>query len=256
MQKRKSIYRGVTYDAKADKWMDQITIGGKKFNLGRYEDEAEAAKVYLEAKVTKEVHAKSILRERFLDPDCCNVACLDIEASGLRGDFGVVICAVMKPYGSEPDKAVGYVIDLEPLALLESEAKLLEDINKAVQSYDGVIGYYSSKYDLPMLRTRMIYHGIDPFPKMPSLDVYFTAKGYINTSTRRLERIGDLVRASCQPDLPGKTKMDVWEWAKVLNNRDQTALDYIVEHCFADVGLLEGVTRELYQYLPERITRR
>lgn len=41
-----SQFKGVAWDRKKNKWLAQITLDGKNVYLGRYKDEAEAAKAY------------------------------------------------------------------------------------------------------------------------------------------------------------------------------------------------------------------
>ena len=42
--------KGIFYDKSRGKWVAQITIGGKKFNLGRYFQKEDAAKQYNQAR--------------------------------------------------------------------------------------------------------------------------------------------------------------------------------------------------------------
>jgi len=203
--------------------------------------------------VAKKSETKSMLSDIFLDPEQSRVALLDIEATGLRGDFGVILCVVIKEFSRNNTKL--FKIDLEAEDLLESEKQMLIHVNEYLKTFDGVIGYYSSRYDIPMLRTRSYYHGIEPLPKIRSLDTYFTVKRVINTSSRRLERVSDLMRINANKELPEKSKIDINEWIRVLHSRDEQSLRYICEHCIADVLVLEGVTNELRPFLPERIMR-
>ena len=203
--------------------------------------------------VAKKSETKSMLSDIFLDPEQSKVALLDIEATGLRGDFGVILCVVIKEFGRNRTKL--FKIDLEAEDLLESEKQMLVQVNDYLKTFDGVIGYYSSRYDIPMLRTRSYYHGIEPLPKIKSLDIWYSVKRVVNTTSRRLERVGDLMRINANRNLPEKSKIDINEWIRVLNSRDPQSLNYICEHCIADVDLLEGVTNELRPFLPERIMR-
>jgi NUMOD4 motif./AP2 domain./HNH endonuclease. len=41
-----SKYRGVTWDKKANRWLSQIQINGKKVYLGRFKNESEASQAY------------------------------------------------------------------------------------------------------------------------------------------------------------------------------------------------------------------
>jgi uncharacterized protein YprB with RNaseH-like and TPR domain len=197
---------------------------------------------------------KSASSNIFLDPDQMRVALLDIEATGLRGDFGMILCCVIKPIGGRDTRQI-FKLDFDNPDLLNAEKNMLLEIKTCLEGFQGSCGYFSSRYDIPMLRTRMIYHGIKPIPKQKHLDVYFTVKRIINTSSRRMERVGDLMRVNARKDLPQKTKMDINEWIKVAFSRDKTSLGYIVDHCIADVDMLEGILEELRDFVPDRIMR-
>jgi len=197
---------------------------------------------------------KSMGSDLFLNPDSTKVALFDIEATGLRGDFGMILCTVVKPLGSRDTKHV-FQLDFDNPDLLNAEKNMLLEIKECLESFDGSCGYFSSRYDLPMLRTRMIYHGIKPIPKQKHLDIYWTVKRVINTSSRRMERVGDLMRVNANTDLPQKTKLDINEWIKVAFSRDKKSLGYIVQHCINDVDMLEGILEELRDFIPDRIMR-
>ena len=196
---------------------------------------------------------KSASSERFLDPNEMKVALFDIEATSLRGDFGMVLCAVVKQYGK--DDGCVFKLDFSNPDLLDAERQMLNEIKDYIESFDGVIGYFSSKYDMPMLRTRMLYHGIKPIPKCKHLDLYFTIKRHVNTTSRRMERVADLMRVNSDRLLPEKTKLDINEWIRVANGRDEKSLDYIVQHCICDVEILEGILNQVKDFVPDRIMR-
>ena len=181
------------------------------------------------------------------------MAIFDIESTSLKGDFGIILCCVMKEYGT--DNRYIFQIDINDRDLLHAEKEMLLDIKDCIDGFDVLAGYYSTKFDSPMLRTRMLYHGIIPFEKIKHLDVYYTVKRIINTTSRRMERIGDLLRTNMMPDLPQKTKLDINEWIKVVHSRDRNSLGYIVDHCIADVDMLEGIINEIKPFLPDKIVR-
>ena len=196
---------------------------------------------------------KSASSERFLDPNEMKVALFDIEATSLRGDFGMILCAVVKQYGK--DDGCVFKLDFSNPDLLDAERQMLNEIKDYIESFDGVIGYFSSKYDMPMLRTRMLYHGTKPIPKCKHLDLYFTIKRHVNTTSRRMERVADLMRVNSDRLLPEKTKLDINEWIRVANGRDEKSLDYIVQHCICDVEILEGILNQVKDFVPDRIMR-
>ncbi len=203
-------------------------------------------------KATTKKPTKSASSSVFLNE--MNVCLVDIEATGLRGDFGMILCAVVKPLGDDDTRYI-FKLDFSNPDLLDAEKDMLMEIRDCIMLFDGIIGYYSSKYDLPMLRTRMLYHGIEPIPKIKHLDLYFTVKRVVNTTSRRMERVGDLLRVNSSRMLPEKTKLDINYWIRVAFSHDEKALGYIVDHCISDVDLLEGILHELRDFVPDRILR-
>ena len=197
---------------------------------------------------------KSAGSDLFLDPTKYKVCVLDIETSSLKSDFGIVICAVMHTLGTD-EKYKVCTIDLSNKDLLSEEKALLETLNSELEQYDGVVTYFGSRFDIPFIRTRSLYHGLKPLSKKKSLDLYFTVKRVTNPSSRRLERINDILRIS-EPDAsPDKTRLGMSEWNGVVFNRDSKMLDYIIEHCIADVKILENAVWRFKDFLPDRILR-
>ena len=197
---------------------------------------------------------KSINSEIFLDPNKTKVAVLDIETSSLKSDFGIIICAVIHTLGTD-EKYKVCAIDLSNKDLLSEEKALLEVLNTELESYDGIVTYFGSRFDVPFIRTRSLYHGLQPLSKKRSLDLYFTVKRTTNPTSRRLERINDILRIS-EPDAsPDKTRLGMSEWNGVVFNRDSKMLDYIIEHCIADVKILENAVWRFKDFLPDRILR-
>lgn len=206
------------------------------------------------SKNNKKLATKSISSELLLDPSKTRVAVLDIETSSLKSDFGIVICAVIHTLGTK-EKYKVCAIDLNNKDLLSEEKALLETLNAELESYDCIVDYFGSRFDIPFIRTRSLYHGIQPLSKKKNLDLYFTVKRTTNPSTRRLERINDILRISEPDSSPDKTRLGMREWNGVVFNRDSKMLDYIIEHCIADVKILENAVWRFKDFLPDRIMR-
>jgi uncharacterized protein YprB with RNaseH-like and TPR domain len=190
----------------------------------------------------------------FLNPDSMKVAVLDIETTSLKSDFGIMLCAVIRTYGSREDPKV-FRINLSNPSLVEAEKEILIQLNEELTTYDGLITYFGNRFDIPFIRTRALYHGIQPLKKTKSLDLYFTVKRVTNPSTRRLERINQILQVSNPDASPDKTKLGLIEWNNVVLNRDNSALDYIVTHCIADIMILENVVNKFIDFIPDRIMR-
>lgn len=189
----------------------------------------------------------------FLDPDQTHIALLDIESTGLFGDFDIPLCIVVKTYGKNERHVL--VIDIENRDLLAAEEKLLHDLSLVLNDYDGVITYYGVGFDVPFLRTRMLAHGLEPLGKMLHLDVYFTARGKLLLSRNRLQNVIEMLRTA-DKSIPTKTRVDPELWVRATFARDKVAIAQIVEHCVEDVNCLEAVVNKLKDFLPDKIMRR
>lgn len=205
---------------------------------------------------------RKILRETrspqtalFLDPFMFRVGTLDIEATGLTGDFHIVLCAVIKRFGIN-DKPVVFRIDIKKPDLMEAERKLLLEIKDYIEkNLDGVITYYGSRYDIPMLRTRMLAQGIDPLDKLRHLDMYFTIRRTLVLTSRRMANVNELIRRNDVKSTPEKTRIGTEFWQGAVYSRDKASMDYIVDHCVKDVLILEGITNAFRKFVPERVNR-
>jgi uncharacterized protein YprB with RNaseH-like and TPR domain len=197
---------------------------------------------------------KSAKSQLFLNPNNYKVGLIDIETTGLKGDFDIILCGVIKTWGNNKHKV--HKINLNRRDLLSAEKRFLEKLISDINSYDGVIGYYSSGFDMPMIRTRCFYHGLKPPQKIKHLDMYYTIKRIVNTGSRRMERINELITIPGTDYTTQKTKIDMRQWMSALFAHDTKALSYIVDHCIKDVDILEEITNRFIDFVPDRIIRR
>lgn len=161
-------------------------------------------------------------------------AFLDIEASSLNADFGHVISWAMKRRGGDVKS------DLIRHRTLKEERRILRSLLKELDGVDIVYTYYGSKFDVPFLRARCLYHGLE-FPEYLSLyhrDVYYLAKRSLKLHSTRLESVARLL------GVEGKTRVDPAVWV-AASFGDRQALQQILEHNIGDVLVLEQVYERL-----------
>ena len=195
---------------------------------------------------------KSSGKEVFLNPEKTRVGILDIESSGLTGDFDIVFAVTIKIFG-RPEVKV-FKIDIRQLDLLTAERRMLRELNTYLRTLDGIATYYGQRFDVPMLRTRMFSHGITPFPKVRHLDLYFTVKRTLNTSRRRLMNVIELFQQSGEK-IPSKGRVEPVLWVRAMMARDQMAFNAIVEHNLEDVLALEAAIIKLQYFVQDKILR-
>jgi len=157
---------------------------------------------------------------------------LDIETTNLRADFAYMVSYAIKVRGD--DKVYSGLITKEEIFNEEFDKRLVEQCIADMRKFKRLYTYYGTGFDMPFIRTRALKWGID-FPVLGSIqhqDIYYLVKSKLCLSSKRLEKVCDLL------GIEGKTilKGDIWVRAAIGNKE---CLDYIYKHNVADVAILE-----------------
>jgi uncharacterized protein YprB with RNaseH-like and TPR domain len=171
-------------------------------------------------------------------------ACFDLETTNLSADFGVILCACIKP-------AHGRMIVLRGDELCptwkrgrSNDKQLVEAIANCLKTYDILVAHNGLRFDIPFLRTRLARWGLPPFPAKKLLDPVQVARRNLRMSGNSLDRIGDLLIASKKTPVTGET------WLAAALDGSKRAMDYIVDHCRKDVLMLCELVDHLKSYSP------
>lgn len=171
-----------------------------------------------------------------------NACCFDLETTGLNADFGIILCAVIKEAGKKP---IVFRAD-KTCKTWKTKRSDDSDIVKAIASelskYDILIAHNGVCYDLPFLRTRLAKHGLPFFPNKKVIDPVLIARRALRMSGNGLEKICSLLGFNM------KTRVDGQLWMKASLDGDVSAMNYIVDHCVADVDMLEKMVDYLKPY--------
>ena len=165
----------------------------------------------------------------------------DIEASNLKADFGIILTYSI--LGSD-DSFYGDFITAEDLHG-KLDYRIVKEMVKDLQRFDVIVGYYSTKYDLPYSRTRAHTMGI-PFPGYGELqhkDVYYMIKSKFSLSRNRMENAARMLVGKTE-----KTHMLPEQWVRALSG-NKKAIEYIYEHNKRDVRDLRRLYYEVIQYV-------
>lgn len=200
------------------------------------------------------IEPKASSKDIFLDPSLTRVGILDLESSGLRADFAVTFCVVIKIFGRDEMKV--FKMDIRPRNMMESEKKMLKELVHYMRGLDGVITYYGSGFDLPFIRTRMLAHGMTNYiRKVRHLDLYYTVKSKLLLQRNRLMNVVELLQTS-DGTIPDKGRVEPAKWMRVIFAGDESALQEVVNHCVEDVLALEATLLKLQDVAPDRIIRK
>lgn len=167
-------------------------------------------------------------------------ATIDGEMSNLDANFGRIYCFCIKPLG-------GDIITLKEgdfKRRFPGDDKLLAlAIMRTLEEYDLWIGWYTSRFDIPFLQTRLVINKCPPLPKRFHIDMWYQARFKLKLHSNRLDAVADSLNVKHK-----KTKLlpDIWRRAQA---GDKKALSYIVTHCQRDVETLEDVYNRLVKYV-------
>jgi DNA polymerase elongation subunit (family B) len=113
--------------------------------------------------------------------------------------------------------------------------RIVRSLVEEIKRYDLIVGYYSTKFDLPFTRAKAFIHKI-PFPPFGSQqhrDVYYIIKSKFKLSRNRQEiACRALVGDTEKTHLVGH----IWKGARRGRKAD---IDYVLEHCKGDVRDLQ-----------------
>lgn len=156
-------------------------------------------------------------------------AFFDIESTNLDADIGEILCACIKPMGGK----------IESFSSPRNDNEIIEHIRDGLARFDYVVAFYGSRFDLPFLNTRLLANRMRPITSIRLSDPYYAAKFNLKLHSNRMEVVNEF--------LHGKTKKtrilgSVWNRAA---RGDEKALKYLIDHCQADVKILEYVFLEL-----------
>ena len=165
---------------------------------------------------------------------------VDIEASGLKGDYNRVLCASFKTFGQP-----AYTLSVKRPG---DDKKLVKQIKEQLERYLCWVGYYSKMFDIKDINTRLFYHGMNPVQPRHHLDLYWQLKTHLLMSRRSQ---GHYLQWLGTPDQKMGVSAEVWN--KVLAS-PKTELPHLIERCESDVSGLEALYRRT-RHLVKEITR-
>lgn len=160
------------------------------------------------------------------------LACFDIEATGLAGDYNSVLVVSIKPYGS--DKIITHCVDRPG-----KDSQLVRRAIDNLQEYDCWVSFYGKGFDVPMLQARALKHALPHLVKRRHLDLFFLLSSAVKTSRKSQAHF---LRWLGTPEK--KMDMDPEEWNKVLADPKE-AIATMKERCESDVKGLEALYKRV-----------
>jgi len=169
------------------------------------------------------------------------VATLDIETSNLSATFGIVLTYCLKPLNG---KTIKRSITKDDIERGLYDKLLLRNFCRDVLQFDRVITWYGKRFDIPFLRTRCVFWGLD-FPvdnEILHTDAYFISKFKLKMHSNRLGVVAPFfhIAAKAHPLNPEI-------WFRCMRG-DKKALKFVLLHNEEDVVSLEKLWIKLNKY--------
>ena len=166
----------------------------------------------------------------------------DLEMSGLNADYARILCACVKPYNMPAEV---YRFDETKVAKKEpwNDREVAVWIRDALEGTYQIYGYNSVQFDLKFLNSRLLKHRERPLKQPLHKDLLYVAKNTFCLSSNRLATVQEFLGLETE-----KTRIDGEHWNRATAGH-KPSMDYIVEHCQRDVGVLEELFEMLVPFI-------
>lgn len=171
---------------------------------------------------------------------------LDIEATNLDADFGYILTYAIKGLGEKGVRS--YAVRSKDIKRNEpdkSDKDLIKRLVRDMMMYDRLVTHYGNKFDIPFIRTRALYCGVE-FPGYREIyqdDTWEIARRKLKLHSNRLENIAIAILGGSQ-----KTRIMPCYWIGAIRGDDK-CIDYILDHNIRDVIELEKVWLKVRRFI-------
>lgn len=162
---------------------------------------------------------------------------LDIETTGLHGDYNSVLVVAIKPWG-------GKVI-LHSVTRPGDDKEVVEAASDVLERYTIWVSYYGKMFDIPIIQTRRLLHGLPILHKKHHIDLYFHLKSHIKTGRRSQGHLLNWLKLSEQ-----KMSVSAEEWNRVLRDPEE-GLKVMRRRCASDARGLEALYKRTRHLIGE-----
>ncbi len=151
-----------------------------------------------------------------------------------------IICIAWKVEGSSKVKSLTWDKN-------QSDRQLLIDFFNDIEDADEVIAHFGKGFDIPWLRTRVLFHGLNPMPLFKVVDTKEWASKNFYFQSNKLDYIAKFF------GFGGKTHTEYQWWLDILLKNCPVALRKMVYYCRRDVTLLEKVFKKLLPHCQQEV---
>lgn len=163
----------------------------------------------------------------------------DVEATGLRAESSCVV-----GYGVLDENGVFHHQFIQPVDLFSEEKIMCQSIIDTVSRYRQVVTHFGRGYDIRMVTSRSLLHGLDPSPllRVNLVDIWEVARERLLLTKNTLDDLAKFFKIPKKIELKGSDMPLLYLKAAT---GDAQALPKIKEHCFDDLQALAKIFYKL-----------
>lgn len=176
-----------------------------------------------------------------------SIGVLDIETTGFNADYCYCFCVCI--YDPINNKMHTFRIDDPKNPDKESDRWVVKEAIKCMNSFDLIVGWYSSRFDIPFLNSRALKFRLNPPVRNFRRDLCFNARGSLKLRNNKLFTVGQFLFGQS-----GKTVINPKIWNDAIRGK-RPALNYVVKHCELDVIETAKIYRRMLPLIGRRLRR-
>lgn len=146
-----------------------------------------------------------------------------------------MICAAWKEVGK--DKVHAVKIDT-----VGDDYNVVKTLRDALADADVIVGHYIDKFDMKKLNARLIFHGLDPLPRIPTVDTKKEASKVAAFTSNKLDYLSKILTGE------GKIHVEYGLWVDIMKG-SKKALREMVAYNKVDVIRNEAVYLKLRPFM-------
>ncbi len=166
------------------------------------------------------------------------IAFLDIESTSLTADSGFIVgFGLMFEDGN-------WIHKFLKGSIIEGEKEVLMELIKAVRNIDLIVTWFGEGFDIPMIVSRCLIHGLDPsiILEKEHIDLCQIAKKILRLTDYSLDSVAKFFGIPKKIELKGRDMPPIY--MKAISG-DVESLKLIEEHCYDDLNAL----RQIYKVM-------
>lgn len=154
-----------------------------------------------------------------------------------------IICVSYKWLGEKTIHTISIMDDKKRFKKdIHDDFYVVSEFRKMLEQADAQIGHYLSRFDVPMLNARLAFHGLNPVPKIATIDTKFVASKNFKFNSNRLDYLARFLGYKGKMENPSNLWIKCWEG-------DKTAIEHMAKYNRQDIDINEYVYNRLSPFM-------